>query len=94
LKRKSFQPGNYYVVNQKNLGGQTYNVVQTFKKDISDAKDYYDKVDTGKFSKILVDGTSGKIKEQQGPANLVGQNLIYMYEHIQGKVYDGRFTPE
>jgi len=27
LKRKTFQPGNFYVVNQKNLGGQTYNVV-------------------------------------------------------------------
>ena len=80
-------------MNQKNLGGQTYNVVQKHKT-LNDAKDYFDKVDSGNFSKILVDGTSGKIKEEKGPKNLVGQNLIYMYEHIQGKVYDGRFTPE
>jgi len=43
------------------------------------------------FSKILVDGTTGKVLEKEGPENWVGQNLVYMYEHVQGKVYNGKF---
>lgn len=34
------------------------------------------------YSKILVDGTSGRIIDKEGPEQMVGQNLVYMYEHV------------
>jgi len=51
-------------------------------KSLNDAKENFDKLDAGKYSKILVDGTTGKIREKSGDKGLVGQNLVYMYEHI------------
>uniref|UniRef100_A0A7S3IMW8 Uncharacterized protein n=1 Tax=Strombidium inclinatum TaxID=197538 RepID=A0A7S3IMW8_9SPIT len=90
LKRKTFGKGLYYVVNQTNLGNSPYNILEKYKS-LAEAKAQYDKTEQGSFSKILVDGTSGKVVEQAGEASWVAQNLMYMYEHVQGKVFNGRF---
>ena len=91
LKRKTFAKGLYYIVNQTNLGDQPYNILDKFKSlEQAQAKFGQMKTTPG-FSKILVDGSTGKIVMKEGPENWVGQNLVYMYEHVQGKVYNGKF---
>ena len=72
LKRKSFTHGQYYVVNQTNLGKQPYNIVERYK-NVAQAQDAYKQVKLDKgFSKILVNGSDGKILQQEGDRELVG----------------------
>ena len=91
LKRKAFAKGTYYIVNQTNLGDQPYNILERFKTLDSAEQKFNSMTTVPGYSKILVDGTSGKILQKDGPDNWVGQNLVYMYEHVQGKVYNGKF---
>ena len=95
LKRKTFAKGKYYVVNQTELGGQPYNILQKYA-DLDSAKASFNKVEINnkKYSKILVEGSTGKIVDKEGDQINLGQNLIYMYKHVQGKVYDGRYSGE
>ena len=61
------------------------------------AKASFEKVEgleNGKYSKILVDGSTGKLLNQSGPQNWIGQNIMYMYKHVQGKVFDGKFSAQ
>ena len=89
LKRKAFQKGFYYLTYQTELGGTQYNIVNKYKT-LDEAKSNFEKVNNTKYAKVLVDGTTGRLLEQAGPKELVGQNLIYMYQHVEGKVYNGR----
>lgn len=91
LKRKAFAKGYFYVVNQTDLGNQTYNILERFKSQ-EQAKKKFGDLKADKYAKILVDGASGRIIDKRGRESLVAQNLMYMYEHVQGKVYNGRFA--
>lgn len=91
LKRKAFAKGYFYVVNQTDLGNQTYNILERFKSQ-EQAKKKFTDLKADKYAKILVDGASGRIIDKRGRESLVAQNLMYMYEHVQGKVYNGRFA--
>jgi hypothetical protein len=42
----------------------------------------------------MVEGATGKIVNKEGPNNEVAQNMMYMYKHVQGKVFDGKFSLE
>ena len=91
LKRKAFAKGYFYVVNQTDLGNQTYNILERFKSQ-EQAKKKFGELKTDKYAKIMVDGATGRILDKRGQESLVAQNLMYMYEHVQGKVYNGRFA--
>ena len=72
LKRKTFGKGQYYIVNQTNLGDQPYNIMERFKS-LDLAQNKFGRMQTTPgFSKILVDGTTGKIVDKEGPENWVG----------------------
>ena len=43
------------------------------------------------YSKLLIDGTSGRILSKEGGDEWIAQNLMYMYQHVQGKVFNARF---
>lgn len=67
LKRKSFAKGFYYIVSQTDLGNQPYNILERIKSQ-DQAKTKFEKtVPQEGYSKILVDGTSGRIIEREGP---------------------------
>ena len=70
LKRKTFAKGKFYVVNQTDLGGQPYNIMTKFN-NLSEAETSFKQIETqnDKYSKILVNGTNGKITQKFGPEN-------------------------
>jgi len=54
------------------LGKQPYNIVERYK-NVAQAQDAYKQVKLDKgFSKILVNGSDGKILQQEGDRELVG----------------------
>ena len=82
LKRKAFAKGFFYIVTQTDLGNQPYNILERVKNQ-EQAKMKFEKTQLKDgYSKILVDGTSGRIIDKEGPEQMVGQNLVYMYEHV------------
>ena len=71
LKRKSFVAGYYYVANQTDLANQSYNMLTRFKT-LDAAKESYKNQKAKGYSKILVEGTTGRILEKDGPKEWVG----------------------
>ena len=71
LKRKSFVAGYYYVANQTDLANQSYNMLTRFKT-LDAAKESYKNQKAKGYSKILVEGTTGRIMEKDGPKEWVG----------------------
>ena len=97
LKRKTFGDGNFFIVNQAEIeAGHLQNVLSKYQS-LDKAKSQFKMIDISKDSqgtrsaKILVDGATGKILDQSGDARLVAQNLMYMYQHVQGTVFNGRY---
>ena len=89
VRKKTFGPA-YFVVHQVLLEDRTQNEVSKFES-LAEAKKAFDEAED-EPSKILVDGESGKIVDKSGPKQWVAQNLVFMYQHVHGKVLDEAYN--
>lgn len=92
LKRKTFSPGSFFIVNQAEIEtNKIQNILSKYQSQPEAEAQFKALQLDKKFAKILVDGSTGKIIYQDGDNRLVAQNLMYMYQHVQGTVFNGKY---